>query len=135
MFKLSKLIVLFALVLSGALAAHASLPRYIINFKNTEFERRQLRQINRKWEFYLKDNSEILYNKPTHKYKNDQFCSFEFDIDEEGKLIPESIHLAKHKKNYAFNLKALKYLQNLQLNFKKEKAKEKIQADLAYYAF
>ncbi len=117
------------------LPAIAGLPKYLLKFENVVQKRKALVPIIKDWEFYLKDHDEILYNKPTHKFKNDQFCRFSFDLDEKKNIDKKSIKMLDSKENYAFNLGALDFLQNTAFHFRKQDEEKSIIVDMRYQSY
>jgi hypothetical protein len=121
-----------------------TLKTYDINFYNVTVKGIEPQDLNLKWKFFLLDNNQILFNKPTDKHRNDQFCSYTFEIDETGKVIESSIKLVEHRKNYAYNLKAFEFLKDFDFELKAAKP-EKIKkqkntgtnprADFLYLAY
>ena len=121
-----------------------TLKTYDINFHNVAVKGIEPQELNLKWKFFLLDNDQILFNKPTDKHRNDQFCSYTFEIDETGKVIESSIKLVEHRKNYAYNLKAFEFLKDFDFELKAVKP-EKIKkqkntgtnprADFIYLAY
>ena len=121
-----------------------TLKTYDINFYNVAVKGIEPQELNLKWKFFLLDNDQILFNKPTDKHRNDQFCSYTFEIDETGKVIESSIKLVEHRKNYAYNLKAFEFLKDFDFELKTVKP-EKIKkhkstgvlprADFVYLAY
>lgn len=121
-----------------------TLKTYDINFHNVAVKGIEPQDLNLKWKFFLLDNDQILFNKPTDKHRNDQFCSYTFEIDETGKVIESSIKLVEHRKNYAYNLKAFEFLKDFDFELKAVKP-EKIKkqkntgtnprADFIYLAY
>ncbi len=121
-----------------------TLKTYDINFYNVAVKGIEPQDLNLKWKFFLLDNDQILFNKPTDKHRNDQFCNYTFEIDETGKVIESSIKLVEHHKNYAYNLKAFEFLKDFDFELKAVKP-EKIKkqkntgtnprADFIYLAY
>jgi hypothetical protein len=121
-----------------------TLKTYNIDFHNVAVKGIEPQELNLKWKFFLLDNDQILFNKPTDKHRNDQFCSYTFEIDETGKVIESSIKLVEHRKNYAYNLKAFEFLKDFDFELKAVKP-EKIKkqkntgtnprADFIYLAY
>ncbi|MEB3315552.1 MAG: hypothetical protein VKK32_05015 [Candidatus Melainabacteria bacterium] len=95
-----------------------TLKTYDINFYNVAVKGIEPQELNLKWKFFLLDNDQVLFNKPTDKHRNDQFCSYTFDIDETGRVIESSIKLVEHRKNYAYNLKAFEFLKDFDFELK-----------------
>ena len=114
---------------------NAGLPSYTLKFKNINQKRKAFAPLIQDWEFYVKDHEQILYNKPSHKFKNDQFCSFSFDLNEKQEINKQSIKLLEHKENYTFNLAALDFLQNISFHFKKTNPESPITIELSYKAY
>jgi hypothetical protein len=121
-----------------------TLKTYDINFHNVAVKGIEPQELNLKWKFFLLDNDQILFNKPADKHRNDQFCSYTFEIDEAGRVIESSIKLVEHRKNYAYNLKAFEFLKDFDFELKAAKP-EKIKrqkntgtsprADFVYLAY
>jgi hypothetical protein len=95
-----------------------TLKTYDINFYNVAVKGMEPQELNLKWKFFLLDNDQILFNKSTNKYRDDQFCSYTFEIDETGRVIESSIKLVEHRKNYAYNLKAFEFLKDFDIELK-----------------
>lgn len=98
-----------------------TLKTYDINFHNVAVKGIEPQELNLKWKFFLLDNDQILFNKPADKHRNDQFCSYTFEIDEAGRVIESSIKLVEHRKNYAYNLKAFEFLKDFDFELKAAK--------------
>ncbi|NQY80866.1 MAG: hypothetical protein HRT47_11185 [Candidatus Caenarcaniphilales bacterium] len=122
-------------IFSFSAPAIAGLPKYILKFDNIVQKRKAMAPLLKDWEFYLKDHSEILYNKPTHKFKNDQFCRFSFDLDEKKNIDKQSIKMLDSKGNYAFNLGALDFLQNTAFHFRKGNEESPVTVDMRYQSY
>lgn len=121
-----------------------TLKTYDLRFYNVSLKDMDAKDLKTKWKFYLLDNEKVLYNKPTDKHKNDQFCSYSFEIDDDGRVVEDSIKLIKHKKNYSFNLKAFEFLRDFDFQLKavnpKKEKRQKISGvsprmDFIYLAF
>ena len=130
-----RVLLLLLLFCSGLNSLEADMPRAFVKFRNAKIDRALKRSLDRDWTFFTQDNSEILYNKSEHKYKNDQFCRFTFETDSEHKIIDESIKLAKHKQNFAYNLKAIEFLRSYDIVVQAKKKSEPIEVDFCYKAF
>lgn len=122
-------------IFSFHISVKAGLPKYILKFDNIVQKRKALVPILKDWEFYLKDHDEILYNKSTHKYKNDQFCRFSFELDEKKNIDKNSIKMLDSKENFAFNLGALDFLQNTAFHFKKVDEEKPILVNMRYQSY
>lgn len=115
--------------------AAAGDPRSKIKFKNIKIEKKDLGRLNRAFKSFLDQNRQALL-KADKDYTVDQYCSFEAQANINGGLDIDSLKLAKHKNNFAYNLKALEFLQaQSPLPVEIKSYKKPIVVKLYYYSF
>jgi hypothetical protein len=93
--------------------------------------------LNKEWTRFLKDNQDVLRKKSNDPQspKTDQFCSFIVQLDPDGSINIDSLKLAKHKKNYAYNLKVIEFLRNTSIQFTAKNPNKPMQLDFIYLSF
>lgn len=106
--------------------------------KNNKGFKKANKKINKLWGDFLLANREAL-KKPGKDYTVDQFCSFTSEMGKSKVMDMGKLVLDKHKDNFAYNLKALEFLQtlneDLSLRFKVKNPEKPVLVKLYYYAF
>lgn len=134
-------LILFTLTFSLGLIfmplAFAGYPSTKINFKNISVDKKKRQFFENKWLRFISDHPEALVS-PGKKYKDDQECKFNFELDSEGQIDINSLKLLREEKqeiNFAYNLKAIEFLKQVPITLTQNNSFKSNQIELVYFAF
>lgn len=117
------------------LSANAYYPKAEVDVKNSKLNNRKLEELDQAWFLFLEDKTEVLRPKGK-KYTVDQSSAFTIDTNENGDLLYPTLKRIKQKReNPDFNLAAIEFLRNQNINLKKKNAEKPITINFKYYAF
>lgn len=127
-------LLLIAAILVTTLPAIAIYPRGKVKLHNAKLLSHKKEALGNAWLKYLDDYPELLY-KTGKDYKVDQYCSFEVQANDKSGFDLDSIKLAKHENNFAYNLKAIQFLREKSLKIKQKNPEKPIEIEFIYYSF
>lgn len=119
----------------------AGLPWAQVKFKNLKISREEKNKIGRAWFNFLEEKPDLLLKTKKDgtktSYRIDQFCRFNANLDEEGNIDLDSLELLKHRKNFAYNIRAIEFLRKQDFNFAEQiKDPEKpIRIEFKYFSY
>lgn len=125
-------ILIFLILIS--LPVQAIYPNAELIIHNAKLKGMKAEKLDKLWFDYISDYPKILQKKGKD-YKVDQYCSFSVEVNEDGKLNLNSIKLLKHKKNLDYNLKAIQFLREHEIQLAKRDAGKQIKLDFIYHSF
>jgi hypothetical protein len=111
-------------------------PSMKLELKNIKMKRSEMERIKSELLQFFEDSPEAL--KTTgKKFKEDQYCKYEMDIDKESKEIKlDTIKVLDDKKNLAYNLKIIEFLRaHPKMNIEKKDENLPIEIGFKYLAF
>lgn len=111
-------------------------PSMKLDFKNLKMKRSEMERIKSELLQFFEDSPEAL--KTTgKKFKEDQYCKYEMDIDKESKEIKlDTIKVLDDKKNLAYNLKIIEFLRlHPKMNIEKKDENLPVEIGFKYLAF
>ena len=111
-------------------------PSMKLDFKNLKMKRSEMERIKSELLVFFEDSPEVL--KTTgKKFKEDQYCKYEMDIDKESKEIKlDTIKVLDDKKNLSYNLKIIEFLRlHPKMNIEKKDENLPVEIGFKYLAF
>lgn len=127
------LIILLAFINQPALAYYPSMK---LDFKNLKMKRSETERIKSELLLFFEDAPEALKTEGK-RFKEDQYCLYEMDIDKETKEIKlDTIKVLDDKKNLSYNLKIIEFLRlHPKINIEKKDENLPVQIGFKYLAF
>lgn len=114
--------------------AQAIYPKAKLKIHNAKLRGLKSEKLNKLWFDYISEYPKILQAKGK-EYKVDQYCTYSVELNQDAKLNLSSIKLVKHKKNLDYNLKAIQFLRENEIQFTKRDAGKSIRLDFIYDSF
>jgi len=114
--------------------AYSYYPSGVFKVHNAKIMKSNIERIGNQWLQFLDEKPEILKSK-TKNFKEDQYCKFSAQLNEDGQINLDSLKLLKHKSNFQYNLRAIEFLRANNPKFKIKDPKKLIEIEFKYYAF
>lgn len=125
----------FLLLLSSQ-SVFAYYPSIKLDLKNAKMKRSDKEKMKQALLEYLAEHPQVLKTE-NKRYKEDQYCRYEIDLEEETNLLKLStIKVLDDKANIAYNLKIIDFLRVYKdLVIQKRNKEEPIEMGFKYLAF
>jgi hypothetical protein len=114
--------------------AYGYYPSGVVKLHNAKIQKSNSEKLGDQWLEFLDEKPEILKSK-TKNFKEDQYCKFSAQLNNDGQIILDSLKLLKHKNNFQYNLRAIEFLRANNPKFKIKDFKKLIEIEFKYFAF
>lgn len=122
------------ILISLFLPVQAYYPTVSIKFDNVKIKHRTNDNYEDKFLLFIADFPEVL-TPENKKYKIDQACKFNIELDEEGKYLMNTIKVEEMGNNISYNLKAIEFLRQNPIKLTKRDADKSVSIEMQYFAF
>jgi len=114
--------------------AYGYYPSGVIKLHNAKILKSNSDRLGSQWLHFLDEKPEILKSK-TKNFKEDQYCKFSAQLNEDGQINLDSLKLLKHKNNFLYNLRAIEFLRANSFKFQIKNPKKLMEIEFKYFAF